>query len=68
MEELIAIHRIQLVHRDENIQAASEKVLQARIKSAQDYAKRNESILVDGDYSPGTIVLVYNSRLLMQHG
>jgi hypothetical protein len=38
-EELIAIHRIQLVHRDEDIQAASEDVLQARIKSAQDYAK-----------------------------
>jgi hypothetical protein len=67
-EELIAIHGIQLAHRDEDIQAASEKVLQARIKSAQDYAKRNENILVDGDYSPGTIVLVYNSGLLMQHG
>jgi hypothetical protein len=67
MEELIAIRRIQLAHRDEDIQAASEKVLQARIKSAQDYAKQNENILVNRDYSPGTIVLVYNSGLLMQH-
>jgi hypothetical protein len=38
-EELIAICRIQLAHRDEDIQATSEKVLQARIKSAQDYTK-----------------------------
>jgi hypothetical protein len=39
MEELIAIHGIQLAHRDKDIQAALDKVLQARIKSAQDYAK-----------------------------
>jgi hypothetical protein len=49
-EGLIAIHGMQLAHWDEDIKAASDEVLQARIKSAQDYAKRNENMLVKGNF------------------
>ncbi|KAF9507546.1 hypothetical protein BS47DRAFT_1366600 [Hydnum rufescens UP504] len=67
-EELLGIRGIQLAHRDEDIQATSNDVLQARIRSAQDYARRNENMLVDRNYQAGTIVLVFNSVLQMQHG
>jgi hypothetical protein len=67
-EELIAIRAVQLAHRDDDIKAASESLLQSRIRSAQDYARRNEHMLVEGNYPEGTIVLVFNSTLLMQHG
>src|SRR6202790_3025458 len=67
-EELLAIRGIQLAHRDKDIQAASNDVLQARIKSVQDYARKNENTLVHGNYTLGTLVLVFNSVLIMQHG
>jgi len=67
-EELLATRAIQLAHRDNDIAAASNSLLQARIRSAQDYARRNEHTLVEGNYAPGTIVLVFNSALIMQHG
>jgi hypothetical protein len=67
-KELIGIRAIQLAHRDEDLKAASESLLRTRIKSAQDYARRHEHTIVDGNYKPGTIVLVFNSTLLMQHG
>jgi hypothetical protein len=67
-EELLAIRAVQLAHKDEDINTASNLLLRTRIKSAQDYARRNEHLLVEGNYPEGTIVLVFNSTLLMQHG
>jgi len=67
-EELLAVRAIQLAHRDDDIKAASRSLLRARIRSAEDYARRHAHTLVEGNYTPGTIVLVYNSQLIMQHG
>ena len=67
-EELLAIRAIQLAHRDDDIEEASATLLQSRIRSTRDWAQRNEHTLVEGNYKPGTIVLVYNSVLQMQHG
>lgn len=53
-EDLIGIRTQQLVQRDEDIEEVSKKILGARIRAAEDFAKRHE-----GNYEPGTMVLSY---------
>jgi Integrase core domain len=67
-EELLVIWAIQLAHRDDDIKEASKALLQSQIKSAQNFALCNEHMLIKGNYWPGTLVLVFNSTLVMQQG
>ena len=57
-----------MAHRDDDIMEASAALLQSRIKSAQNFALRNEHMLIEGNYWPSTLVLVFNSTLSMQQG
>lgn len=46
---------------------AANANVEARIRAAQDHAKRNARRLVEGNYSPGTLVIVYQAKFDVHH-
>ncbi|KIJ46598.1 hypothetical protein M422DRAFT_249746 [Sphaerobolus stellatus SS14] len=60
---LIAIRARQLEKRQEDLDLIKERVLKARYASIAQFEKENANLIIDYDFSPGSLVLVRNSSI-----
>lgn len=58
MEELIALRAQQLEKHEEDLTEIKRRVLKARYESIAQFEKENANLIVDYDFSPGSLVLV----------
>jgi hypothetical protein len=62
-EELIAIRARQLEKRQEDLELVRERVLKARYASIKQFEKDHANLVVDYDFTEGSLVLVRNSSI-----
>lgn len=67
-EDLLTLRTKQIGRRDEHLGPASAEATRTRQKAIDNYMKKNEKRLVNGDYEPGTWVLVHETWLDRQLG
>ena len=63
VEELLAIQAHQLEKCSEDLAAIKGHVLQARHKSIEQFKKSHANLIIDYDFKPGALVLVWNTRI-----
>ncbi|EJD41808.1 hypothetical protein AURDEDRAFT_68242 [Auricularia subglabra TFB-10046 SS5] len=66
-EELIATRARQIEKRDEDIEAMRERVTQFRAKAAERMLRSYRGLKAPESVTPGTLVLVKNSRIELEH-
>lgn len=67
-EDLLTLRAKQISRRDEHLGPASAEATRTRQMAINNFMKKNERRLVDGDYEPGTWVLVHETWLDRQLG